>query len=169
MHYLFKKKLLNLWLNATYKNKVWSCYNQLQELSSMLQSFRFPSTTSRRPRSLTKFKKFKANELRIVLLFGFVIFKKALNAKYYDHFLKLVFAIHFAENRCVTVTMVDNVKNLLHQFLIEFAQLYTVRHNQQVVHSLHHIGQTIYDYGPLTSYSTFYFENNLGMNFHEII
>lgn len=164
-----KKKLLNLWLNANYKNEVWSCYHQQQELSSMLQSFRFPSTTSRRPRSLIKFKKLKANELRMVLLFGFVIFKKTLNAKYYDHFLKLVFAIHFAESRCVTVEMVYDVKNLLHQFLIEFPKLYTVRHNQQVVHSLNHVGQTIDDYGPLTSYSTFYFENNLGMSFYTII
>ena len=104
----------------------------------------------------------KANELRMVLLFGFVIFKKTLNAKYYDHFLKLVFAMHFSENRCITATTVIHVKNLLHEFLVEFPQLYTIRHNQQVVHSLNHIGQTINDYGPLTSYSTFYFENNLG-------
>ncbi|CAF4715096.1 unnamed protein product [Rotaria magnacalcarata] len=129
----------------------------------MLQSFRFPSTTSRRPRSLLKFKKLKANELRMVLLFGFVIFKKALNAKYYNHFLKLVFAIHFSENRCVTATMIGNIKSLLHEFLIEFPKLYTVRHNQQVIHSLNHIGQTVNDYGPLNSYSTFHFENNLGM------
>ncbi|CAM4767431.1 unnamed protein product [Rotaria magnacalcarata] len=157
------RKLLNLWLKSNYKKEDWSCYYYHDELSSMLQSFRFPSTTSRRPRSLLKFKKLKANELRMVLLFGFVIFKKALNAKYYNHFLKLVFAIHFSENRCVTATMIGNIKSLLHEFLIEFPKLYTVRHNQQVIHSLNHIGQTVNDYGPLNSYSTFHFENNLGM------
>ncbi|CAF4450948.1 unnamed protein product [Rotaria socialis] len=157
------RKLLNLWLKSNYKKEDWSCYYYHDELSSMLQSFRFPSTTSRRPRSLLKFKKLKANELRMVLLFGFVIFKNALNAKYYNHFLKLVFAMYFSENRCVTAAMIGNIKSLLHEFLIEFPKLYTVRHNQQVVHSLNHIGQTVNDYGPLTSYSTFHFESNLGM------
>ncbi|CAF1639183.1 unnamed protein product [Rotaria sp. Silwood1] len=156
------RKLLSLWLHADYKREDWSCYNHIHQLSSMLQSFRFPSTTGRRPRSLLKFKKFKASELRMVLLFGFVIFKKVLKAKYYDHFLKLVVAIHFSEHRTISMVMVDNVKSLLHEFLIEYPKLYTARHNQQVVHSLNHIGQTINDYGPLTSYSTFHFENILG-------
>ncbi|CAF4906207.1 unnamed protein product [Rotaria sp. Silwood1] len=157
------RKLLSLWLHADYKREDWSCYNHIHQLSSMLQSFRFPSTTGRRPRSLLKFKKFKASELRMVLLFGFVIFKKVLKAKYYDHFLKLVVAIHFSEHRTISMVMVDNVKSLLHEFLIEYPKLYTARHNQQVVHSLNHIGQTINDYGPLTSYSTFHFENILGI------
>jgi hypothetical protein len=160
--YLFKKKLLTLWLHTHHKKEEWSCHNELHELSFMLQSFRFPSTTARRPRSLVKFKKLKANELRMVLLFGFVIFKKFLKAKYYDHFLKLVVAIHFAEYRSLTVAMVENVKSLLHEFLIQYPKLYTARHNLQVVHSLNHVGQTIYDYGPLTSYSTFQFENIFG-------
>ncbi|CAF2146016.1 unnamed protein product [Rotaria magnacalcarata] len=53
------RKLLNLWLKSNYKKEDWSCYYYHDELSSMLQSFRFPSTTSRRPRSLLKFKKLK--------------------------------------------------------------------------------------------------------------
>ena len=156
---------MNLWLKPNFKKEDWSCYHYHDELSSMLESFRFPSTTSRRPRSLLKFKKLKAIELRMVLLFGFVIFKNVLKAKYYDHFLKLVVAIHFSENRAVTTIMIDNVTNLLSDFLIEFPKLYTARHNQQVVHSLNHIGQTVNDYGPLTSYSTFHFESNLGKVF----
>ncbi|CAF1218363.1 unnamed protein product [Rotaria magnacalcarata] len=156
------RKLLSLWLYADYKREDWSCYNHIHHLSSILQSFRFPSTTSRRPRSLLKFKKFKANELRMVLLFGFVIFEKILKAKYYNHFLKLVIAIHFSEHRALSMGMVDKVKSLLHEFLIEYPKLYTARHNQQVIHSLNHIGQTIDDYGPLTSYSTFHFESILG-------
>ncbi|CAF1177540.1 unnamed protein product [Rotaria sordida] len=51
------RKLLSLWLRADYKREDWSCFNHIHQLSSMLQSFRFPSTTGRRPRSLLKFKK----------------------------------------------------------------------------------------------------------------
>ncbi|CAF1640548.1 unnamed protein product, partial [Rotaria sordida] len=50
------RKLLSLWLRADYKREDWSCFNHIHQLSSMLQSFRFPSTTGRRPRSLLKFK-----------------------------------------------------------------------------------------------------------------
>ncbi len=128
----------------------------------MLQTFRFPSTTSRRPRSLTKFKKLKASELRMILLFGFVVFKNVLKSKYYDHFVKLVVAVHLSEFRAVTSIMTNNIRILLREFLIDYPKLYGIRHNQQVVHSLHHIGQTVIDYGPLTSYSTFHFENILG-------
>ena len=136
--------------------------HHLHQLSSALQSFRFPSTTARRPRSLSKFQKYKASESRAVLLFGFVIFKCVLKEKYYDHFVKLVVAIHFAENRALTSTMAEDVKTLLREFLIDYPKLYTTRHNPQVVHSVNHVGQTISDYGPLTSYSTFHFENILG-------
>lgn len=158
----FQRKLLCLWLLADFKKQDWSCYNHLHQLSAMLQAFRFPSTTARRPRSLIKFRKYKASEARMVLLFGFVIFRKILKVKYYNHFLKLVAAIHFSESRALTLTMTEDVKTLLREFLIEYPKLYTVRHNQQVVHSVNHIGQTISDYGPLTSYSTFHFENILG-------
>ena len=158
----YKRKLLSLGLHTDYKTDDWSCYNHIHQLSSILQSFRFPSTTGRRPRLLLKFKKFEASELRMVLLFGCVIFKKVLKVKYCDHFLKLVVAIHFSEHRTRNMVIVGNVKSLLHEFLIEYLTLYKVRHYQQVVHSLNHIGQTINDYGSQTSYSTFHFENILG-------
>ena len=128
----------------------------------MLASFRYPSTTARRPRALLMYKKMKANEMRAILLFGFVVFKKHLKGKYYTHFLKLVAAIHLAENRALSGPMVQNVKTLLRNFLIEYPKLYTPRHNSQTVHSLDHVGRTIQDYGPLTSYSTFHFEDILG-------
>jgi hypothetical protein len=98
----------------------------------------------------------------MILLFGFIAFKNVLKDRFYNHFLKLVVAIHLSEFRAITVDMRKNIKTLLDEFLMEFPQLYTARHNQQVIHSLYHIGQTVNDYGPLTSYSTFHFENILG-------
>src|ERR1700722_13080360 len=95
---VIKRKLLTLWLHNDYKKEEWSCHHHLPELSTMLQSFHFPSTTARRPGSLVKFQKLKANELRMILLFGFAIFKTTLKPKYYEHLLKLVVAVHFAES-----------------------------------------------------------------------
>lgn len=151
-----------MWLDNQYKSEEWSCHSNLDQLSMMLRAYRFPSTTARRPRSLLIYKKFKANELRMVLLFGFAIFKGILQQKYYNHLLKLVLAFHLAENRAVTSSMVVSIKRLLRSFLFDFPKLYSLRHNQQVVHSLDHIGKTVEDFGPLTSYSTFHFENALG-------
>ncbi|CAF3949357.1 unnamed protein product [Adineta steineri] len=93
---------------------------------------------------------------------GFSFLSDNLHNIYHGVFVSMV-AIHFAEYRDLTIDMVKSVKSLLHEFLIKYPKLYTARHNQQVIHSLNHIGQTIEDYGPLTSYSTFHFESILGM------
>ena len=100
--------------------------------------------------------------MRAILLFEFVIFRKNLRSRYYNHFLKVVAAVHQAENRALNQSMIDNVKNLLRSFLIDYPKLYSPRHNSQAMHSLDHVGKTIEDYGPLTSYSTFHFEDILG-------
>ena len=52
-------------------------------------------------------KKMKANEMRAILLFGFVVFKKHLKGKYYTHFLELVATIHLAENRALSRSMIQ--------------------------------------------------------------
>jgi hypothetical protein len=96
-----------------------------------------------------------------------VIFKKVFKAKYYDHFIKLVVGIHFSESRAIIGAM-EKCKSFLHEFLLDHPKLYMISHNQQVLHSLHHVGQTISDYRPLISKSTFQFENILDNIFLQI-
>jgi hypothetical protein len=90
-----QKKLLSLWLCHQDKDEDWSLWARTNELSVLLGRFRFPSTTTRRPRPLHKFAKYKGSEIRLVLLFGYSMFENILKDKYYSHLLLLVLAVHY--------------------------------------------------------------------------
>jgi hypothetical protein len=55
-------------------------------------------------------------------------------------------AFDSSEYRAIVGAIVKNADSLLHDFLLDYPKLHTVRHNQQVVHSLYHVGQSISDY-----------------------
>ena len=69
-------------------------YGHKQEVSALLSKIRCPLTTTRHPRSLQKFAKYKGSEIRLILLFGYSIFENILKPEYYSHLLLLVLAVH---------------------------------------------------------------------------
>lgn len=79
-----------------------------------------------------------------------------------------VVAIHIAESRSIRRTQIENVRLILNRFLELFPSLYTPRHNSQAVHSMHHVAASVLDFGALSNYSTFNFENILGTMIHKI-
>ncbi|CAF1543379.1 unnamed protein product [Adineta ricciae] len=89
------KRLIPLWFDSDYRFEDWSIKSRLNELQLVFRKLHLPSNTSRLLRCLTLYSKFKANEMRILLLYGYVIFKNILGTKYYNHFLKLVLMMHF--------------------------------------------------------------------------
>ena len=154
--------MLGLWLASEHRKEDWYIGGALHELAKLFQCVRLPSTTTRIPRSLIEYRKFKASELRVLLLFGHVIFKRFLKEKYYEHLVQLVVAMHIAENRNISPDDRVKMKRLCHSFVLSFPRLYTERHCVQVVHSVVHIPETVEDFGPLTNYTTFNFESDLG-------
>ena len=48
-----------------------SVHNQIDRIAEILNSISYPSTTYRQPRDIRLFRKYKGNELRIILLFGY--------------------------------------------------------------------------------------------------
>lgn len=154
--------MLGLWLDTEYRYQEWSVAGKIDELSDLFYRVRLPSTTTRLPRSLTDYKKFKANELRVLLLFGHVIFQKVLRKRFYEHLLQLVIIMHLAEGREIDKLDIDIINRLSNVFVIRFSELYSDRHCVSVVHSVIHISETVKDFGPLTSYTTFQFENDMG-------
>ncbi|CAF4653606.1 unnamed protein product, partial [Rotaria magnacalcarata] len=161
------KKLLKLWFSDEYKRSEWSSFTHFNTISKKLYQYRYPSTTSRTPRPLIQFHRFKANEFRLILLFAAPIFKSYLKPKIYKNYLLLVFAFHLAEFRSLRSTDIDDIRFLLDSFLYEYPSLYTNRHNQQVIHSIDHVVQSVQDYGQLSNYSTFNFESLLGDKYFE--
>ena len=154
--------MIGLWLNAEYRHEDWSVSGRLDELANLLRRVHLPSTTTRLPRSLTEYSKYKGNEFRSLLLFGHVIFKQVLRKRFYNHLLQLVVLMHIAESRKIEERDIGLVARLSFSFVVKFLQLYTERHCVQVIHSITHIAATLHDFGPLTNFTTFQFENDLG-------
>ena len=153
---------MNLWLSTSYKHKTWSIIKHLPDIVIDFSKLKFPSTTTRHPRSLSQWQKLKGSELRVILLFGDVIFKKYLKHTYYHHLMQLVMTMHYAKASSVDYEDIERINRLTKSFVSKFSTLYGVRHVVQVVHSIAHIGSTVADYGPLSSFTTFNFENDLG-------
>ena len=160
--------MLNLWLDKEYSSEKWSVKSHINILSCLFLQLRFPSTTTRLPRNLLEFRNFKANEMRILLLFGHIIFSQVLEASYYSHLLGLVILMHMAESREITANDVSVMQQLSNSFILDFAKLYAPRHCVQVVHSVVHIPATVRDFGPLTNFTTFNFEDILGKKFLKV-
>jgi len=158
----FKKRMVGLWLSDEYRDEEWNISHRIDELADLFRRVRLPSTTTRLPRSLKGYKKFKANEFRVLLLFGHAIFKTVLCKRFYNHLLQLVLIMHIAECRQIEQHHINLITRLSHNFVVNFSQLYSVRNCVQVVHSVMHIAETLHDFGPLTNFTTFQFENNLG-------
>ena len=131
----------------------------------MLSRLQLPSFSPYLPRKLVDFKKFKANELRTMLLFGHAVFSKTLKPVYFSHFFwQLVVLMHMAESRDVLPNCFSVMQQLADSFVLDFPRLYTSRHCVQMVHSVIDIPATVKDFGPLSSYATFNFEDILGKN-----
>ena len=109
----FQKKLLKLWFSDEFKRSDWSCFSSLKEIAQELGRYRYPSTTSRTPRSFLQFHRFKANELRLILLNGAPVFKRFLKPIYFKNYLSLVIAIHMAESRSIAPDDVAAIEFLL--------------------------------------------------------
>ncbi len=162
---------MKLWFHQQYRTQQWTIRNYMNDIVADLQRFRFPSTTTRAPRSILKYYRLKANELRVLLLITYPIFKKYLKPIYYKHLQLLSFALHIGESREITPPKLNEMKILLDKFVYTFHYLYSKRHTVNTVHSVIHFHQTVIDYGPLTSYSTFNFESvigNFNFNFYII-
>ncbi|CAF4173706.1 unnamed protein product [Rotaria magnacalcarata] len=69
--------------------------------------------------------------------------------------------MHLCESRKVHHSYINIINRLGRSFVIDFPTLYSKRHCVQVVHSIIHISDTVRDFGPLQSFSTFQFENEL--------
>ncbi|CAI6373398.1 unnamed protein product [Macrosiphum euphorbiae] len=156
------RKLLHLWvakgpLNVRLPSSV------SKQLSSSLLSLRpfIPCEFSRKPRGLNDLNRFKATELRQILVYtGQVVFKNILNNNCYKHFM----ALSIAMNILLTSNMGNYVKyaqNLLYYFVQTFETLYGKHFMSFNVHGLVHISDDYERFGPLDNIAAFPFENYL--------
>ena len=109
-----------------------------------------------------KYHRLKANELRVLLLITYQIFKKYLKPIYCKHLQLLSFTLHIGESKEITQSKFNEMKILLDKFVYTFHFLYGKCHAVNTVHSVIHFPRTVADYGPLTNFSTFNYESLVG-------
>lgn len=133
-------------------------------LSQRLTKIKPTSNISRRVRPICDRAKYKANELRGMLLYYLTYSLTGLLAKrYIEHFKLLSSAIHTLLLENVSIESIDSAELKLEQFVNEFEDLYGKKNVTMNVHLLRHIANAVRHNSPLWAQSTFGFETNNGV------
>ncbi|KAJ8975124.1 hypothetical protein NQ317_019944 [Molorchus minor] len=113
----------------------------------------------RKPRTLEEIDRFKATELRQILLYtGPVVLKNNLTKKQYAHFLCFSIAMRILCDEMHS-NLIEYAKSLLVHFVKNYSKLYgdfSVSYN---VHNLIHLPADVKKFGPLDKFSAFKYEN----------
>ena len=117
-----------LWFGDDHKRSEWSSFAKIDIISKKLLQCRYPSTTSRTPRPLKQFHRYKANEFRLILLFGAPFFKRYLHPLHYENYLLLVFAFHLAESRAIHREDIDDIDFLLSKLSFHLIIIENIEH-----------------------------------------
>ena len=155
-------RLLELWFDVEHRDKPWSLRSKINAIDISLSTHKFPSTTYRVARTILKYKEFKANELRCILLFGFTPICLYLPRKYSRHLLSLVMAAHLCESKTSSSHQIEHIRRLTNEFIYQFPLLYGDRQNVISIHTIVHLADSVRDFGGVFNYSTFNFESYLG-------
>lgn len=122
-----------------------------------------PYEFKRKLRPLTELAKFKAIEYRIFILYaGPILFRKYMKDDFYRNFLYLHFATYIlCSDSCSH--LIEHAEYCIEQFLTGAVQLYGDWIMTYNFHNLLHLPQFYRLYGKLDNYSSFPFENYLGV------
>jgi hypothetical protein len=154
-----KKLIVTLWIGGKPPHKL--SYSQTSNLSILLinQVKNIPKEFSRKPRSLSESKRWKASEFRQFLFYtGPVVLKNVLTPDMYRNFICLHVAMRILSNEKYFL-YIDYAEQLLKYFVSTFGILYGAENISHNIHNLLHITQDVKEFGILDKFSTFEFEN----------
>lgn len=156
------RRLLWFWIEEGNKSRLQ--LRKRKEISSSLQALRkyCPSDFTRFPRSLKQWKKFKATELRMFLLYvGPIVLKSILDEKVYDHFMLLSISIYVLVHPKFVVEKNRLSQHFLQKFVSQCNQIYGKKMVVYNIHNLIHLSDEAKQHGQLDNFSAFKFENFL--------
>lgn len=114
----------------------------------------------RKPRGIEEYPRFKATELRQLLLYtGPVALKNILSDECYQHYMALNIAMRIILSTDHYLLYVDYAAKLMNYFVKTFEQIYGSHFISHNVHSLLHIVDDYVKFGSLDNCSCFPFEN----------
>ncbi len=155
------RKLLNTWISGPLSQRLGNrAINQISENLLRLRVF-IPREFARKTRSLRELDRFKATELRLILLYvGLVVFQKAIPKKQYEHFCLLCCATHILIGRNAAVLDWNALAEKLLVKFVEIAkEVYGSKFIIYNVHSVIHLAKDALKFGPLDNFSAFPYES----------
>lgn len=157
------RKLLNIWIKGkSLKNRLGS--RTITEISDKLCQLSpyTPTEFSRKPRALSEIDRWKATELRYLMLYaGPVVLNNSIPIEMYNNFLLFSVAMHLLLSPGTAESMIDCANELLISFVNHFGQLYG-KTEITYVHGLTHLAAEYKVFGPLDNIACFPYENYLG-------
>ncbi|XP_062568275.1 uncharacterized protein LOC134230464 [Saccostrea cucullata] len=157
------KQFMSLWLDSSNHGKPFYIGLQSRILDQKLLKLKPPFEITRRPRTLSTRRFWKASEWRAFLLFySMIVLPGVLPQQYVNHFFLLVFGIYTLLQSSVTLREIDLAERALRKFVFQVQTLYGVEHMSFNVHQLLHVAQSVRNWGPIWGISTFPFEGNGG-------
>ena len=157
------RRLISLWIDGPSSCKL--SQSMIKAVSEKLIIMRqyVSREFSRKPRSLSEFKQWKATELRLFLVYiGPVVLKGFLSPQCYNNFLDLSVAVRILLCSSLLENFADYAGQLLRYFIQTFGELYGKDQLVYNIHSLLHIVDDAKKYGPLDNCSSFKYESYLG-------
>jgi len=122
-----------------------------------------PREFSRKPRSLSEYKQWKATELRLFLIYvGPVVLKGVLSRDMYSNFMALSVVMRLLLSPSLCEYYLQYSEQLLKYFVETFSGLYGCSQLVYNVHSIIHLADDARRYGALDGVSAFKFESYLG-------
>ena len=129
--------------------------------SCLLVSISDSVSFARRPRSLKELDRWKATEYRSFLLYiGPIVMRNYLSNDVYSHFILLSSAARLLSSE-ISASSVDHAAHFLKKFVSDAAKYYDPKFYVYNVHSLLHLPNDCLNYGKLTNFDAFPFENLL--------
>lgn len=121
-----------------------------------------PKDFARKPVDISKHGKYKATELRQILVYsGPAIFHGLVNSAVYVHFLLLHTAMRIYTDPLCAGNEITLAEKLIRVFVLRAEEVYNVKFLSYNIHGLLHLGEDVRRFGALDSYSAFPFENNM--------
>ena len=156
------KTMLSLWLTSKNSHeKYYINTNKRLLLEKKLLSLKTYSECTRKPRPISDYKNYKANEFFNWMFYyaKYCLSDMVLDPPYYQHFMLLVDSMEILYGNPFTIEQLEMVKFKLNDFVQKYETLYGPHNMFYNVHLLTHITDNAKYFGPLHATSLFTFEN----------
>ncbi|XP_049289506.1 uncharacterized protein LOC125767206 isoform X2 [Anopheles funestus] len=142
------------------RHRKWSV-DTVNRVNGLLKNVEIPAEFHRKFRDIDDTDLWHASEFNMFLHYAsFVVLKFILTELEYKHFMLYYCSIKlFSSN--VYREYWPEADRMLKQFIVEYGTLYGVEHLNSNMHSLVHIYDDVCRFGPLESFSSYFFEGKL--------